>query len=83
LGYSYLRALLVRHQQCHRQRRFPAWPRHRHIPNAFADQYSSVDQTTGRLLPVELNNSLYGNFGTVTSTGIDNRQLQFALKSIW
>jgi hypothetical protein len=53
------------------------------IPNAYVDQYSSIDQTTGRLLPVQLDNSLYGNFGTVTSTAIDNRQLQFALKLIW
>ena len=53
------------------------------IPNPFVDVWPSINTTTGRLQPVTIDNSLYGNFGTVTSTAISNRELQFALKLIW
>jgi len=52
------------------------------IPNPFEDAWPNID-ASGRLQPVTIDNSLYGAFGTVTSTAIDNRQLQFALKLIW
>ena len=52
------------------------------IPNAYEDAWPNID-ASGRLRPVTIDNSLYGSFGTITGTAIDNRQLQVALKLIW
>ena len=52
------------------------------IPNPYEDSWPNI-ATSGRLQPVPIDNNLYGSFGTVTGTAIDNRQLQFALKVIW
>jgi hypothetical protein len=52
------------------------------IPLPFVDAWPVITPD-GKLQPLPLSNDFYGAFNTVTSTAIDNRQLQFALKLIW
>jgi hypothetical protein len=53
------------------------------MPQNYIDSYYSFDDSR-RVIPTPLANSDLGSaFGSIGSTAIDNRQLQFALKLIW